>query len=425
NSTSTTEGGGDSNDIKSSYEIDEEDKVFRSDSTEIDRFAFKLSESTKNDHVWEKEPQNNVWFTVSKMYLYACLEPDMFESMVQFVDGLKFTCGSQSLMPKSFIREATKLAHEHDIYVRTGDWAKYLQQQGYSSYKEYIEECKQVGFDTVKLNISLLELPEDTLLRYIRLIKSKGLKAKPQFAVKFNQADIPTTHEQASAGFVFLTTRASGDIDVLIRRAERCLKARADMISIDAEGVWRFAEFVRLDIIAKVIGHLGLEKTMFEGSNSKTSEWLLEVSTSASKNLHQNQLLFPIMVEEVEVKVEVGPLTFFEHLVVFGDGVLVEPAVVLVDPSSTSTGRTVLAVESVFEDGGIKEGKGTFPSLAGEDGSEDQEAPPSVNRLLLSETLTKFPGVCTLLSTLDDFTIGSSLDTVLSLVDFRGTCVKW
>nr|GFC44075.1 hypothetical protein [Tanacetum cinerariifolium] len=81
--------------------------------------------------------------------------------------------------------------------------------------------------------------------------------------------------------------------------------------------------------------------------------WLLEVSTSAFKNLHQNQLLFPILVEEVEV--EVGPLTFFEHLVVFGDGVLVEPAVVLVDPSSASTGRTALAVESVFEDGGIKE----------------------------------------------------------------------
>nr|GEW19831.1 hypothetical protein [Tanacetum cinerariifolium] len=80
--------------------------------------------------------------------------------------------------------------------------------------------------------------------------------------------------------------------------------------------------------------------------------WLLEVSTSAFKNLHQNQLLFPILVEEVEV--EVGPLTFVEHLVVFGDGVLVEPAVVLVDPSSASTGRTALAVESVFEDGGIK-----------------------------------------------------------------------
>ncbi|GJW13364.1 protein heat-stress-associated 32 [Tanacetum coccineum] len=204
---------------------------------------------------------------------------DMFESMGQFVDGLKFTGGSQSLMPKSFIREATKLAHEHDIYVSTGDWAEYLQQKGYSSFKEYVEECKQLGFDTVELNTSLLELPEDTLLRYIRLIKSKGLKAKPQFAVKFNQADIPTTYEQESAGFVFPTTQASermGDIDVLIRRAERCLEAGADMISIDAEGVCRYADSVRADIIAKVIGRLGLEKTMFEASNSKTSEWFIK-----------------------------------------------------------------------------------------------------------------------------------------------------
>nr|GFA80959.1 heat shock cognate 70 kDa protein-like [Tanacetum cinerariifolium] len=37
----------------------------------------------------------------------------------------------------------------------------------------------------------------------------------------------------------------------LIRRAERCLKAGADMISIDVEGVCRFAESFRSDIIAK------------------------------------------------------------------------------------------------------------------------------------------------------------------------------
>lgn len=37
-------------------------------------------------------------------------------------------------------------------------------------------------------------------------------------------------------------------------------------------------------------------------------------------------------------------------------------------------------------------GKCTFPSFAREAGSEDQEAPPSVNRLLLRETFTKFAG---------------------------------
>lgn len=66
------------------------------------------------------------------------------------------------------------------------------------------------------------------------------------------------------------------DVDLLIRRAERCLEAGADMISIDAEDVCRYADSVRADIIAKVIGRLGLEKTMFEASNSKTSEWFVK-----------------------------------------------------------------------------------------------------------------------------------------------------
>ncbi|KAJ0583147.1 putative phosphosulfolactate synthase [Helianthus annuus] len=204
---------------------------------------------------------------------------DMMESMGQFVDGLKFTGGSESLMPKSFIKEATKLAHEHDIYVSTGDWAEHLLQKGSSSFKDYIEECKQLGFDTVELNTGSLELPEETLLRYIRLIKSHGLKAKPQFAVKFNKADIPPARARAYGAYVVPTPRTSErveDVDLLIRKAERCLEAGADMIVIDAEDVCKYADSVRADIIAKVIGRLGIEKTMFEASNAKTSEWFIK-----------------------------------------------------------------------------------------------------------------------------------------------------
>lgn len=214
----------------------------------------------------------------SSLFSHNLLQ-DMLDSMGPFVDGLKFTGGSESLMPKSFIKEATKLAHEHDIYVSTGDWAEYLLQKGSSSFKEYIQECKQLGFDTVELNMGSLELPEETLLRYIRLIKSQGLKVKPQFAVKFNKADIPPTRARAYGAYVVPTPRTSErveDVDLLIRRAERCLEAGADMISIDAEDVCKYADSVRADIIAKVIGRLGLEKTMFEASNAKTSEWFIK-----------------------------------------------------------------------------------------------------------------------------------------------------
>jgi phosphosulfolactate synthase (CoM biosynthesis protein A) len=66
------------------------------------------------------------------------------------------------------------------------------------------------------------------------------------------------------------------DVDLLIRRAERCLEAGADMIMIDADDVCQRADSLRADIVAKIVGRLGLEKTMFEASNPSTSEWFVK-----------------------------------------------------------------------------------------------------------------------------------------------------
>ena len=59
--------------------------------------------------------------------------------MGQFVDGLKFAGGSHSLMPKSYIKEVTNMAHKHNVYVSTGDWAEHLIRKDPSAFKEYIE----------------------------------------------------------------------------------------------------------------------------------------------------------------------------------------------------------------------------------------------------------------------------------------------
>ncbi|VVA30748.1 Hypothetical predicted protein [Prunus dulcis] len=203
---------------------------------------------------------------------------DIFESVGQFVDGLKFAGGSHSLMPKSFIKEVTDVAHKHDIYVSTGDWAENLLRKGPSAFKEYVEECKSLGFDTIELNVGSLGIPEETLLRFVRLIKSGGLKAKPQFAVQINKSDIPIG-DRAFGAYVVPRPRSSEfveDVDLLIRRAERCLEAGADMIMIDADDVCKQADSMRADIIAKIIGRLGVEKTMFEASNPRTSEWFIK-----------------------------------------------------------------------------------------------------------------------------------------------------
>ncbi|XP_004309660.1 PREDICTED: uncharacterized protein LOC101297313 isoform 1 [Fragaria vesca subsp. vesca] len=203
---------------------------------------------------------------------------DIFESMGDIVDGLRFAGGSHSLMPKSFVKEVIDEAHKHDVYVSTGNWAENLLRKGPSAFKEYVEECKSLGFDTIELNVGSLGVPEETLLRLVRLIKSGGLRVKPSFAVKVNKSDIPVG-DRAFGAYVVPRPRSSEfveDVDLLIRRAERCLEAGADMIMIEADDVCKQADSMRADIIAKVIGRLGVEKTMFEASNPRTSEWFIQ-----------------------------------------------------------------------------------------------------------------------------------------------------
>lgn len=74
----------------------------------------------------------------------------------------------------------------------------------------FSQECKRLGFDTVEFNMGSLGFPEETLLRFVRLIKNAGLKAKPQFSVKFEKSDIPKTGNRAYGSYVVPTPQTSG-----------------------------------------------------------------------------------------------------------------------------------------------------------------------------------------------------------------------
>lgn len=67
------------------------------------------------------------------------------------------------------------------------------------------------------------------------------------------------------------------------------------MIMIDADDVSKHAEFLRADIIAKIIGRLGLEKTMFEASNPQTSEWFINHYGPKVRTDYLSMAAFPIL----------------------------------------------------------------------------------------------------------------------------------
>ncbi|CAN6546614.1 unnamed protein product [Malus baccata var. baccata] len=124
-------------------------------------------------------------------------------------------------------------------------------------FNHLCRECKSLGFDTIEPNEGSLEFPEETLLRFVRLIKIGGLKAKSQFAIRYNESDIPVG-DRAFGAYVISSPRSEfvEDVDLLITRAERCLEAGADMRTIDADEVCKHAGSMHADIIAKVIGRL-------------------------------------------------------------------------------------------------------------------------------------------------------------------------
>ena len=72
---------------------------------------------------------------------------DLFETMGQWIDGLKFAGGSFALMPPQAVKGMASLAHDHDIYVSTGGWIENVLRFGGDTVERYIAEAKALGFD--------------------------------------------------------------------------------------------------------------------------------------------------------------------------------------------------------------------------------------------------------------------------------------
>lgn len=193
---------------------------------------------------------------------------DIMETMGHYVDGLKFAGGSFSLMPREAIKQITSIAHQYGVYVSTGGWAEHVLAKGSHLFRPYLEEVKDLGFDVVELSTGFISIPQEDLVQLVRAVKDAGLKAKPELGIQFGAGGDTATAELAAEG-----TR---DADWVIQRAKACLDAGADIIMIESEGITENVETWRTDVVAKIIGQLGLEKVMFEAAEPKVFEWYIK-----------------------------------------------------------------------------------------------------------------------------------------------------
>jgi phosphosulfolactate synthase (CoM biosynthesis protein A) len=193
---------------------------------------------------------------------------DLFETMGNYVDSLKFAGGSFTLMADQIVREIVDVCHKHDVLVSTGGFIERVLAHGGESVRRYVTECKELGFDIVEISAGFVSIPTDDWLRLIELVRKAGLKAKPEVGIQFGAGGATAATELAAEG-----TR---DPSWSIAQAKRFLDAGADIIMIESEGITEQVEPWRTEVPARFIDELGIEKLMFEAADPAVFAWYIK-----------------------------------------------------------------------------------------------------------------------------------------------------
>src|SRR5437899_3418514 len=193
---------------------------------------------------------------------------DLFESMGVYVDSLKFAGGSFTLMPEQAVREIVDLCHAHDVLVSTGGFIERVLAQGGQAVRQYVAECKKLGFDIVEISAGFVSIPTDDWLRLIELVRKSGMKAKPEVGIQFGAGGATAAAEVQAEG-----TR---DPSWAIAQANRCLNAGAEIIMNESEGITENVERRRTDVPARFIDQIGMDKLMFEAADPDVFAWYVK-----------------------------------------------------------------------------------------------------------------------------------------------------
>jgi phosphosulfolactate synthase (CoM biosynthesis protein A) len=193
---------------------------------------------------------------------------DIFETMGNYVDALKFAGGSFSLMPRAAVQSLIQYCHQHDVLVSTGGFIERVLTWGPGAVDKYIDECGQIGFDIVEISTGFITVPVDDVLRLIEKVQRAGMKAKPEVGIQFGAG--------GTTGAPELEAEGTQDVDWAVGRARRYLDAGAYMIMVESEGITESVESWRTDVPARFVNSLGLEKIMFEAAEPEVFQWYIK-----------------------------------------------------------------------------------------------------------------------------------------------------
>lgn len=196
---------------------------------------------------------------------------DLLDDWSEYIDGYKFAGGSMRLLSKEKVKKIIQLCHDYNVYVSTGGFIERVILQGDKAVNQYIEECKELGFDVIEVSSGFVPISLQYKLEIVRRVQNAGLKAKPEVSLMVGAGG--GTHVigyEKEASF--------RSVEDFLEECRIFINEGVHMIMIESEGITEDLppEKWRLDVIKRLIEKFGFEKLMFEASDPPVFKWYLK-----------------------------------------------------------------------------------------------------------------------------------------------------
>ncbi len=185
------------------------------------------------------------------------------ESLGDFIDSVKWTCGTQRLVSRDKVKEINDYLHANGIEVSTGGLIETVLPLGEAAVHGYLEQSKELGFDIVELSSAMIAVSLEDKANLVRAVNALGLKAKPEVT-----GWTPGDRGKVSA-------------EKMIREAEAMLEAGAWTIMIEEDGLFSSGNSANeesdwdRDAVWRLASRLPEDRLYWEASSVSIVRWLL------------------------------------------------------------------------------------------------------------------------------------------------------
>jgi phosphosulfolactate synthase (CoM biosynthesis protein A) len=185
------------------------------------------------------------------------------DTLAPYLDSVKWTVGTQRLLPRAQVIEINTYLHDHRIEVSSGGMLETVLPFGAKAVRRYLEQSKELGFDIIEISSALVAVSVEDKCRIVKEVLDVGLKPKPEVTA-WSPGD-----------------RGTVSADKVIHEAEAALEAGAWKVMIEEDGIFssgntgNAADTWNRDLVWRLATRVPQQMLYWEASSVDIILWLI------------------------------------------------------------------------------------------------------------------------------------------------------